>query len=91
MKSKKVWAIFYRVRSSSISKWTKWTGPCGIYVVQPTAPPEIIMALRGRPFFFRTRRQARNTAKKLDQKSNITWTWVQHTVRPMTLTYKMRK
>lgn len=88
MKTKKVWAIFYRIRVNSNSKWCKWVGPCGVFLLGFPSSKVLTDILRGRPFFFRTRKQAREMAKELDQKSNITWTWVQHTVRPMKLTYE---
>ncbi len=89
MKTKKVWAIFYRVRSNSHSKWSGWAGPCGIHVVLPISPSELVETLSGRPFFFRTRKQARAAATKLGKEKNITWTWVQYCVKPAELTYRI--
>lgn len=88
MKTKKVWAIFFRIRVTQNSKWCKWCGPCGVFTLLFRPSKVLTDILQGRPFFFRTRKQAREKAKELDQKSNFTWTHVQHTVRPMRLTYE---
>lgn len=87
-KSLKVWSIYYRVRSHSRGKWTKYIGPCGVHILHITLPCEITDALRGRPFFFRTRKLARDMVKKLYDEKNTTWKWVQYTVRPIKLTYE---
>ena len=89
MTTKRVWCIFYRIRINSNTKWSGWCGPCGIYALDYSCSKRMTNSLRGRPFFFRTRKQARDMAKELDLKKNITWTWVQHTVRPVNLTYKV--
>lgn len=92
MKTKRLWCIFYRIRVSSNSKWCKWVGPCGIGILSSHSifiGPELINALQGRPFFIRTRKQARAIAKEINEKSNITWTWVQYTVRPVKITYEV--
>lgn len=92
MNTQRVWAIFYRIRTCSQSKWGSWTGPCGVYALNYTQKfplhGKITDALSGRPFFFRTRKQARTMAKKLDKLDNTIWTWAQHTVRPIKLTYE---
>jgi hypothetical protein len=89
MKTKKVWGLFYRIRVSPNSKWSKMTGPCGIFTLPNKLDREIADALQGRPFFFRTRKLARAMATKLDKEKNITWTWVEYTVRPIKLTYEV--
>ncbi len=89
MKTQRVWSIFYRVRASSASKWCTWVGPCGIFALPQIFHTKITNAMQGRPFFFRTRKQAQAVAKELDEKSNSTWTWTQHIVRPIKLTYEV--
>ena len=92
MKTIRVWCIFYRIRVSSDSKWLDWIGPCGIGILFSHSlfiGEELTNALQGRPFFIRTRKQARAIAKEIDEKSNITWTWIQHTVRPIKITYEV--
>lgn len=88
MKTQRVWGIFYRVRSNSGSKWGKWIGPCGVNILPLLIQEDIKEALQGRPFFFRTRQPARNMVKKLNEKRNITWTWVCYCVKPVRLTYE---
>lgn len=90
MKKQRVWGIFYRVRTSSHSKWCNWVGPCGIHILPFTLVCEIADALRGRPFFFRTRKLAREMIEKLNEK-NRTWPWVDYSVRPIKLTYEAIK
>ncbi len=85
----KLWCIFYRVRSSTTSKWCKWVGPCGVNILPLLIQDDIKEALQGRPFFFRTRKPARNMANKLNEKRNITWTWVQYKVQAVRLTYEV--
>ena len=89
MKIQRVWAIFYRVRSSTDSKWCNWVGPCGVYVLNFLLHDEILDALRGRPFFFRTRKQARIKIREILKDKNISWTWVQYKTRPIKLTYEV--
>lgn len=89
MKKQKVWAIFYRIRTSSHSEWCNWVGPCGIHILPLTLPCEIADALRGRPFFFRTRKLAREMIEKLIKEKNTTWIWVNYCVRLIELTYKV--
>lgn len=88
MRTQKLWGLFYRVRSSSYSKWCKWVGPCGVHCLPYQVSSDIIDALRGRPFFFGTRKQARLAATKLNDDKNKTWIWVQYCVRPIKLTYE---
>ena len=96
-KTKKAWAIFYRVRVNSKAKWGHWIGPCGIYAMRFSQDKDPILTskmtdyLAGRPLLFRTRKQARDRAKEIDAKANLTWTWVRHTVRPIQLTYQELK
>ncbi len=97
--TKRAWAIFYRIRISSKSKWGSWIGPCGIYAMRLSVEkdsfgccpinPKMSKCLSGRPFLFHTRKQARDRAKELDKRSNLTWTWTHHTVRPVKLTYEV--
>lgn len=89
MKTQRVWGIFYRVRSSSQSKWGAWVGPCGVNILPLLIQEDVKETLQGRPFFFRTRKPARNMVIKLNEKRNITWSWVQYIVRPVKLTYEV--
>lgn len=90
MKKVRVWGIFYRIRCSSTDKWSKnWTGPMGVFALTSPIDKDLKDYLSGRAFFFRTRKQARTEAKKQDEHSNRTWTWVQHMVRPIKLTYEV--
>lgn len=82
---RRVWGIWSAIRLNSNAKWCDWRGPSGVYGVDLGVSPQIKDCLGGRPLFFRTRRQARECAKRLDTQSNITWTWVKHQVRPVTL------
>ena len=96
-KSKRAWGIFYRIRVFSKSKWGSWIGPCGIYAMRFSQDEKQLLTsemtdyLAGRPLLFRTRKQARDRAKEIDAKANLTLTWVQHTVRPIKVTYEVLK
>jgi len=83
----KVWGIWFAIRVNSVAKWGNWHGPIGVHVIK-FVPQEIKDVLPHRPFFFRTRKQAREHAKKADVKSNKTWVWIKHQVRPIELTWQ---
>lgn len=59
----RVWGLEYTIKING--KWLKkWTGPCGIYAMYCMDKPDIDFSIfEGRPFFFRTRKQARKEAK----------------------------
>ncbi len=89
-KSRQVWAIYYKVRVNSKDSWRghEWVGPCGVGITMREMNNSFVYnCLSYRPFFFRTRRLARRRAKELDAKSNRTWVWCKHTVRPLTLSW----
>lgn len=90
-KSKRAWGIFSRIRVNSKSKWGSWIGPVGVHCLELEIPKHLISILKCRPFVFRTRTQARAEAKNRDLASNLTWTWVQHAVRPIQVTYEVLK
>ena len=88
IETKRVWAIYYKVRITSNAPWCKeWVGPCGIFAARTTEDRYLQDCLSGRPFFFRTRALARQRAKELSIESNQTWVWCKHTVRPFILTW----
>lgn len=87
----RAWGIFYRVRASRHGKWSKWTGPLGVYCLTSIISSELLDILGGRPCLTRTRKQARDIAKAKSIESNKTWTWVQYSVRPVKLTYEALK
>lgn len=87
-KTVKVWAIYYRTRVNSTSKWEKdWVGPLGPYAFN-FLPREVKGYCGNRSFVFRIRKQARDVANAKSLESNKTWTWVQYQVRPINLTYE---
>ena len=88
-KSRRVWAIYYTVRVNRNTSWCKnWVGPCGVGIAMKDMKDSFLWdCLSYRPFFFRTRWLARRRAKELDAKSNISWVWCKHTVRPLTLSW----
>lgn len=92
-KTIRVWAIYYKVRCNSDDSWKKnnWTGPCGVYMRGLTDDSFLLNCLSRRPFFFRTRALARQKAKEMSTKSNLTWVWCKHTVRPFILTWDLAK
>ena len=87
-KAYRVWAIYYQVRYSRHDKWSEWVGPLGAYCLGEIISKELLDILGGRPFFTRTRKQARNVAEIKSRKANKTWKWVRYTVRPIHLTYE---
>ena len=87
-RTRRVWGIWYTIRANSKAKWSKrWTGPIGVYGVD-LIPLDVKNRFAGRPFVFTTRKQAREMAEHLDEKSNRTWTWVKRQVRPITMTWE---
>jgi len=93
MKTRRVWAIYYKVRMNSEDSWNRheWIGPCGVGVTGRNLILFITDCLSGRPFFFRTRALARQKAKELNLKRNISWNWIKHTVRPINLSWEELK
>lgn len=90
---RRVWAIYYTVRVTSTDSWNyEWIGPCGIFLME--AGNEISSyytgCLTSRPFFFRTRALARQKAKELARKKNVSWKWIKFAVRPITLSWNER-
>ena len=85
----RVWAVFYKIRLSPSDSWKrhKWVGPCGVYLAGEPPSSYFEDCLSGRPFFFRTRALARQKAKELNLKRNLTWKWVKYTVRPFELSW----
>ncbi len=52
-----LWGIEYTLKMDD--KWSRqWTGPCGVYSTPFDMSPELADILRGRPFLYRTRKQA---------------------------------
>ena len=93
-KTRRVWAIYYKVRSNSNDSWRRheWVGPCGVGVTMREFSNSFVYnCLSYRPFFFRTRALARLRVEDLDAEKNQTWHWVKYTVRPLTLSWKELK
>ena len=91
-KQRRVWAIYYKVRLNSNDLWRKheWVGPCGVYIMNDFLS-FIQDCLSERPFFFRTRALARQQAKELSEKRNISWNWIKYKVEPFTLSWEKSK
>jgi len=87
MRKRKVWGIWTAIRVNSNAKWRRWYGPMGVYGIA-LVPNDIKDIFGGSPFFFRTRKQARDCAIKKETESNRTWTWVKHQVRPVILSWE---
>jgi hypothetical protein len=86
--TKRVWGIWYTIRAHE-NKWDSfWFGPIGVYGISFDFPAEIRGWLSQRPFFFRTRKQARDHARKLMGEKNITWEWIKYQVRPIRLSWE---
>ena len=63
----KVWCLYYTIKIGD--EWLKgWNGPCGIYATSFRTINNYD-CLRGRPFFFRTRKLAREEAKKMKKEN----------------------
>lgn len=84
------WGISYRIRVDSNSKWCRWVGPVGVYGVAHV-PQRIREELSNRPYFFRTRVQARKIAQARTIESNKTWTWCQYAVKKYKLSWMEQK
>ncbi len=93
----KVWAIYYKLKMDGV--WSKdWTGPCGIFFIGNGVPVlnnlslhdavNICDILRGRPFFFRTKKQALEVIAQLNKSENKKWT--RHKAIPMELSWKAK-
>jgi len=79
-KKRTVWGICYTIRVNSNAKWVPWVGPTGVYGMAHV-PQKIRDELSGRPYFFRTRKEARKVAKAGTLESNKTWTWCKYRVK----------
>ena len=81
----RVWGIYHKVKANGM--WCRnWTGPCGIYGMSfRDKLGDVADIVAGRPFFFRTRKQARDEVKKQEERSNQTRIWVKHKVAPFEL------
>ena len=82
-----VWGICYSIRVNSNAKWVPWVGPVGVYGIK-YVPQELKNQLAGRPYFFRTRAEARKVAKAREIESNKTWTWCKYTVKKYQLSWE---
>jgi len=90
MKTVRVWGIYYKIRVSPKSKWTKYVGPVGVFALSNMfQDKELVEVLRGRPFFFRTRALARKAAKELNEICAESWQQcAKYVVRPIELGWK---
>jgi len=82
-----VWGICSTIRINSNSKWLSWIGPIGIYGIKEV-PQELENQLAGRPYFFRTREEARKVAKAKALRNNKTWTWCKYKVKKYQLSWE---
>jgi len=80
MRQRIVWGISYAIRVNSDAKWCPWVGPIGVFGMAHV-PQKIRGELSGRPYFFRTRKEARKVAKAGTLESNKTWTWCKYSVK----------
>lgn len=80
-----VWAIQFKSKWGGT--WSDWTGPVGPFYLESrrTISGDLLDAMSHRPFFFRTRRQAREEA------AIHTGKYVKCRVLPYTLTWEKRK
>jgi len=90
VKTVRVWGIYYKIRVSPKSKWTKQVGPVGVFALSNMFQnKELVDVLRGRPFFFRTRALARNAVKELNEICAESWQQcAKYVVRPIELCWK---
>ena len=91
-KQRRVWAIYYKIRLNASDSWRRheWVGPCGIFLGYDI-PLFIENCLSGRPLFFKTRALARQQAKVLHRKENVSWHWVKYKVEPFILSWEKSK
>ena len=80
MRQRIVWGISYAIRVNSDAKWCPWVGPIGVFGMAHV-PQKIRGELSDRPYFFRTRKEARKAAEVKTLESNKTWTWCKYTVK----------
>lgn len=89
-----VWGVSYTVRSSPQDKWSKdWSGPLGVYAFwSESSDVSSIMNVNfddldvfaKRPFFFRTRQQARDAIKHHKEE----W-WIKYRIDTYELSWKL--
>ena len=81
----KVWAIYYKVKAGGV--WSKrWSGPIGIYHVRvavQVSGEELPDILKGRPFFYRTNKQAMESIKRITNNKSI-----RYKTKPLELTWR---
>jgi len=84
-----VWGICSTIRVSSYAKWRPWVGPIGVFAMTHIpAKIGIKIELSGRPYFFRTRAEARKIAKAKTLERNKTWTWCKYKVKKYQLSWE---